>query len=285
MHDVAPATWQRCSYLLDALREVAAFPATLLIVPHYHHGVPAGDDPAFLEAMDDCIASGDELVLHGLYHQDQVPTSGAFDLIKRHYYTAGEGEFATLSQEDARQRIEAGLELFRKQAWDVSGFVAPAWLASPGTWAALDDTALEYTTTLGGLHLLHDRGSVKSQSLVYSARSRWRRVVSYAVVEAVALHLRRAPLVRFGLHPVDAEYPSVVRHWQSLLERFRRSHAATTKRAYVEALKRRDEHMDRGLALPAPMRASAPGLWPQISQTDKSPTTTPQQAPATTSLG
>ena len=252
MHDVAPATWQRCSYLLDALREVASFPATLLVVPQYHHGVPAQSDPAFLEAMNRCVLAGDELVLHGLYHQDQAPTSGALDLIKRHYYTAQEGEFATLSKAEAKARIAQGLDLFRAQRWEVTGFVAPAWLASEGTWAALEDSPLDYTTTLGALHLLHQRRSIRSQSLVYSARSRWRRIVSYPVVEAVAWHLRRAPLVRFGLHPVDADFPKVIRHWQSLLHRFCKSHQATTKRSYVARLTPTTEPVTNSGQLAAP---------------------------------
>jgi predicted deacetylase len=242
MHDVAPATWQRCCYLIDALREIAPFPATLLVVPQYHHGVAAQDDRHFLDAMNQCIDRGDELVLHGLYHQDLVPTKGTLDLIKRQYYTAGEGEFATLSQAEAQRRIADGLALFASQGWDVSGFVAPAWLASPGTWAALEDSKFTYTTTLSGLHLLHGRGRIKAQSLVYSARSSWRRALSRVVVEAVAWHLRQAPLVRFGLHPIDAEYPLVVRHWQRLIERFARTHQATTKRGFVQTLMRDSQH-------------------------------------------
>ena len=236
MHDVAPATWSKCRWLLDALREVTEFPATLLLVPHYHHGEVAAAHPDFCRAMAACQSAGDELVLHGLYHQDDVPTVGAFDLIKRHYYTAGEGEFATLAKDEAAARIEVGLRWFQQEGFKASGFVAPAWLASAGTWQALDDTTLSYSTTLSTLKVLHGGPLVRAQSLVFSSRSPWRRVASHAVAEIVARRLRRAPLVRFGLHPIDADYRHVVRHWQSLLERFARSHQPTTKRDFVERL-------------------------------------------------
>jgi predicted deacetylase len=236
MHDVAPATWSKCQRLLAALREVASFPATLLLVPHYHHGEVAAAHPEFCRAMADCQSAGDELVLHGLYHQDDAPTVGAFDLIKRHYYTASEGEFATLSKHEAARRIDVGLRWFEEEGFKASGFVAPAWLASEGTWQALDDTGLKYSTTLSTLKVLHGGPLLRAQSLVFSSRSAWRRVASHAVAEIVASRLRRAPLVRFGLHPIDADYKNVVRHWQSLLERFAKSHQPTTKSAFVERL-------------------------------------------------
>jgi predicted deacetylase len=154
MHDVAPATWQRCKKLLDALREVASFPATLLLVPRYHHSAPAALDKNFCSIMSQCQSNGDELVLHGLYHQDDVATTGTMDLLKRQIYTAGEGEFATLSKEEAARRIDEGLQWFASEGFKASGFVAPAWLASPGTWQALEATSLRYSTTLSGLHVL-----------------------------------------------------------------------------------------------------------------------------------
>ncbi len=236
MHDVAPATWNKCQRLLDALREVASFPATLLLVPHYHHGELAAAHADFCRAMAHCQEAGDELVLHGLYHQDDAPTTSAFDLIKRHYYTASEGEFATLSKHEAARRIDVGLRWFESEGFKASGFVAPAWLASEGTWQALDDTRLSYSTTLSTLKVLHGGPLLRAQSLVFSSRSAWRRVVSHAVAEVVASRLRHAPLVRFGLHPIDADYSHVVRHWQSLLERFAKSHQPTTKRDFVERL-------------------------------------------------
>jgi len=206
-------------------------------VPRYHHEPAAALDQDFCSTMRRCQADGDELVLHGLYHQDDVPTAGTMDLLKRQIYTAGEGEFAALDKHEAAARIHEGLAWFEAEEFEVSGFVAPAWLASPGTWQALADTPLQYTTTLSGLHLLKDGTELAAQSLVFSSRSIWRRAVSHVVAEAVAFHLRHAPLVRFGLHPIDADYPHVVKHWQRLLQRFSKTHRPTTKRDFVRGLK------------------------------------------------
>ena len=112
----------------------------------------------------------------------------------------------------------------------------PRGLPASGTWQALEDTNLKYSTTLSTLKVLHGGPLLRAQSLVFSSRSAWRRVASHAVAEVVAQRLRHAPLVRFGLHPVDADHERVVRHWQSLLERFSKSHQPTTKRDFVQRL-------------------------------------------------
>src|SRR5688572_16051893 len=62
IHDVAPATWDECARLAQAMREVAELPLTWLVVPQYHR---AGGDPARMESGLGCaLARGDELALH-----------------------------------------------------------------------------------------------------------------------------------------------------------------------------------------------------------------------------
>ena len=59
MHDVAPATWERCQRVLAAIREVADIPVTLLVVPAYHGQCSA--QPAFEAQMTARSHRGDEL--------------------------------------------------------------------------------------------------------------------------------------------------------------------------------------------------------------------------------
>ena len=49
IHDVAPATWELCAKLFDAIRDVADIPVTLLVVPAYHHREEA--PPTYLRAL------------------------------------------------------------------------------------------------------------------------------------------------------------------------------------------------------------------------------------------
>src|SRR5687768_15049263 len=92
IHDVAPATWDECARLAQAMREVAELPLTWLVVPQYHR---AGGDPARMESgLGSALARGDELALHGYTHLDTAPRGpGLGDRFLRGTYSQ-EGEFA-----------------------------------------------------------------------------------------------------------------------------------------------------------------------------------------------
>lgn len=240
LHDVAPATWARCARVLAAVREVADLPVTLLVVPAYHGQCSA--QPAFEATLGERLAAGDELALHGYFHCDPQAPCGVADWLVRRVYTR-EGEFATLCEREACERIHLGQRWFAANRWPLAGFVAPAWLMGPGTWAALRaNPDLLYTTSLTGLHLLHPLHSLRAPCLTWSTRATWRRLCSLAWNGALLRVATSVPLVRLGLHPDDAADRAVLRSWQRCLERLLRDRRAATKaefaRAWADALGR-----------------------------------------------
>lgn len=217
VHDVAPATWERCAALLAAARELAPqLPATLLVVPRWH-GEPS--TRAFESAMDAALAQGHELALHGWSHLDPVPAQGALQRLRRRFYTAGEGEFAALAREDAARRMALGQRWFARRGWPLSGFVPPAWLLGEGSAQALSGAGFTYSCTLDRFIPLQGQAPLRSWSLVFSTRAAWRRGVSRLWVPFLARRLSDAPLLRFELHPDDVVYPKVRRCWLELLAR------------------------------------------------------------------
>lgn len=238
IHDVAPPTWPACSALLQQIREVADIPVTLLVVPHYHRRADSSD-PHWEQALARRLHAGDELALHGWCHLDEgTEPSGVFDRLRRNTYTAREGEFASLTEEEARRRIDDGLAWFADRRLPVHGFVPPAWLLSEGSWQALHASPLTYTTTLTGFHLLQQRGkSIKSQSLVYSVRRPWARRASLIWNSVLARSLQHHRLVRLSLHPPDAWQQDVTRHWQAILGELLKARTAMTKAGFADALK------------------------------------------------
>ncbi|WKB54292.1 polysaccharide deacetylase family protein [Eleftheria terrae] len=215
LHDVAPDTWGACQRVIDAVGEVAPVPLTLLAVPRYHG---AARSPAFEATLTQRHECGDELALHGYTHQDDGTPAGPIDRLRRQWYTAGEGEFADLSREAATQRLVAGLRWFQANRWPLYGFVAPAWLLSPGTWEALAVMPLTYTSTLRKIYTLPQRQSITSPSVVYSTRAGWRRLASVCWNSALYQAGQDSQLlVRFELHPHDADHFWVRRSWQRLL--------------------------------------------------------------------
>lgn len=234
MHDVAPATWPACRTLLAAVAQVDdAVPVTLLAVPDYH-STGAGVSPDYRAWLAMRVARGDEIALHGYTHRDdEAAASNVASLLERRVYTAAEGEFAAVSRDTAARKIAAGRAWCETLGVRPRGFVAPAWLMSRGTWEALPAFDFSYTTTLRHFHLLHARRAVPSWSLVYSARSGWRRWMSRRWNALLERALRDAPLVRLGLHPADAAHPELVAHIQCVLDRARRGRASLTKEEYA----------------------------------------------------
>jgi predicted deacetylase len=215
VHDVAPATWERCAALLaQACALAPRLPATLLVVPRWH-GAPA--TRGFESAMDQALAQGHELALHGWSHLDPLPARGVLQQLRRRFYTAGEGEFAALPHEQAARRLALGQRWFARRGWPLHGFVPPAWLLGEGSAQALSEAGLEYSCTLDRFLGLRGQAPLRAWSLVFSTRAAWRRGASRLWVPLLARRLRHAPLLRFELHPDDVVYPGVRRCWLELL--------------------------------------------------------------------
>jgi predicted deacetylase len=234
IHDVAPATWPQCALLLDAIREVADIPVTLLVVPAYHHREEA--PPDYLRMLERRMERGDELALHGYVHLDEGPPArGWRERYARRVYTTSEGEFAALSEEEAARKLSMGIEWFARRNWPLQGFVPPAWLISEGGWQALRRFPLLYATTWGRFHLLASGRSLKAPSLVYSSRNAWGRELSRQLAAWSAQMLGDAPLARLSLHPRDALYPRTVSHFQELTRRLLKRRRAMTKAEFAQA--------------------------------------------------
>lgn len=243
LHDVAPATWPHCLQVIKAVREVADIPLTLLVVPAYHGASSA--QPEFEYAMNGQLAAGHELALHGYFHLDSGVPSGTADWVRRRVYTAGEGEFWALSEAEASKRLALGRRWFDANGWPLAGFVAPAWLLGPGARRAVRaHRDLRYTSTLTQLIVLPETYAIRAPCLTYSVRQAWRRPTSIAWNTVLARVTERAPVLRLGLHPRDAESQSVRRSWQRLLERALSNRVAVTKAHFVDHWQR--QHSSRG---------------------------------------
>lgn len=213
LHDVAPSTWPLYADFVRAIDAVGGIPLTLLVVPDFHHEGSIVDDAVFRAAMDARVARGDELVLHGFHHADEAPPPrGPREMFMRRIYTH-EGEFFAIDAAGARTRIAQGLAAFAACGWTTRGFVAPAWLLNGAAKAEVAAAGLRYTSDPRHMILLPEWRLLRAPSLVWSARSGWRRALSRAWNERLRRRHADAPLLRLGLHPVDMRHESVVRWW------------------------------------------------------------------------
>ena len=234
LHDVAPATWPLCRRILGRIDGLGGIPVTLLVVPDYHHQGRVSANPAFVRAVRARAARGDEICLHGLHHQDEGPVARTpVEWARRRVRTLSEGEFAATDAVVSAERIARGLAEFVALGWRTRGFVPPAWLLGAGARSALRGFGFGYVALRQALVALPEWRVIPTTTLSYAAFSPWRRALSRPVLDVL---LARAPSerpLRLALHPVDAEFPVVLAHWERMLVRALRYRRAETAERIV----------------------------------------------------
>lgn len=216
LRGVAPSTWDRCRRVLAAVREVGPVPVTLLAVPRLHG---QAHNARFDDQLSRQLQEGHELALHGYMHEEDGPSRGLLDAVRRRV-TEASAEFRSLRCDDALQRLHAGMRWFAANGWPLSGFVAPQWDLGPGAWAALKLTSLRYTLTADSLVLLPDDEELLTHRVEHEAGgllARRRSLLWNAWPGRLGQDV--APLLRLELTPDSVRHADVRRAWQACLWR------------------------------------------------------------------
>jgi uncharacterized protein len=233
LHDVAPSTWTLYAEFIRALDQLGRVPLTLLVVPDFHRQGTIDRFPAFIKAIEQHLARGDEVVLHGYYHDDPGPLGwSSKEWFMRRLYTH-EAEFYRLAEPEALCRLKRGIDLFARLGWPVSGFVPPAWLLGNEGRQALVQCGFAYTSDIGHLIRLPDLRPEPALTLVWSARSVWRRGLSRVWNDLLLAQQHQAPLIRLGLHPVDLRHHAVYRYWLATVRHLLDMRTPMTKSAWL----------------------------------------------------
>jgi predicted deacetylase len=209
LHDVSPQTRMACVRVIEELRELGVPRTSLLVIPDHHHHGHFRSDPVLCVWLTKLVQQGHEVVMHGYYHERARQSGeGVVQKLTR-VYTADEGEFYDLDREAARALVHRAREDFRALGLEPRGFIAPAWLLSRAAEQGLRDLECEYTTRLGNVLDLPMKRRHRSQSLVWSVRSAWRRQTSRVWNALLFRRLAARPLMRISIHPVDLEHPAI----------------------------------------------------------------------------
>ena len=210
IHDVSPLTLRQTERILDDLKQIGSATTSLLVIPdHHRHGRISGY-PAFAGWLRNRVTEGHEVVLHGYYHiRDHDSGDDLFKKIVTQSYTAGEGEFFDLSENEALERLNLGLSEFAACGLTTVGFIAPAWLLGSDAERAVRGLGFQYTTRISTVSDFKTGDVHSSRSLVWSVRAPWRRVCSLAWNRLLTIALRDAPLLRVGIHPPDWDHSAI----------------------------------------------------------------------------
>jgi predicted deacetylase len=196
IHDVEPATFERCALIRDWLGDHGIDRATLLVIPAPDLHPFFQRRPDLAAWLLDCRDRGDAVAQHGFQHRRAGAVGRRRD----------EAEFAGLNPEATHASIVAGRRMLALAGVEPRGFVAPAYAYTPALRRELA-TDFDWWATL--LRLVgRDRASL-----------------------APALSLRRSPLavragalaagglLRLDLYPADFDRPRQVLALESVLRR------------------------------------------------------------------
>jgi predicted deacetylase len=226
IHDVTPAFAPAVGKLWSMCARHGVTPA-LLVVPDWHGEWPLARHPAFVEWLRERARQGAEIVLHGERHDEVDLPRTAADTVRAWGRTAREGEFLTLDESAARERIDRGIRRLTDLALPPVGFVPPAWLAREDCHRAVAAAGLLFSEDETSIRLHPPGMRLRSPVVRWSARSPLRARGSVAVARGRWLLQRRARFPRLALHPQDLSHRATARSLEPTLERWLARHGAT----------------------------------------------------------
>jgi predicted deacetylase len=227
IHDVTPALAEGVERLWGLCAERGVRPA-LLVVPDWHGEWPLEAHPAFVAWLRARADEGAEIVLHGERHDEIGLPRRLGDELRAWGRTAGEGEFLTLGEPAARDRIARGRARLHALGLEPVGFVPPAWLATDEGHRAAGGTGRGFSEADRAIRLFPSGRRVPAPAVRWSARGALRAWGSVAVARARWTWQGRAPLARIALHPQDLAHPAISAAIGPTLDRWLTRHRPVT---------------------------------------------------------
>jgi predicted deacetylase len=219
LHDVQPATFERCALIRDWLYDLGVEKVTLLVIPapELHPFFQRSPELAawLLDRRDD----GDAIAMHGLQHRR---TRRPHPLVRpvRDFQGAAATEFPGLDADATVACLDTGRRVLEIAGVPPRGFVAPGYAYTGPLREHLDDR-FDWWATLFGVR---PRTAV-APALCLGTSTGFRRAASPALLRAAAALSGR--LLRLDLHPADFEHPSHVHAVEAVLRRAHRRTAVT----------------------------------------------------------
>jgi predicted deacetylase len=234
LHDVEPATFERCVAVRAWLEDRGVDRVTLLVIParDLH---PLGErSPELVDWLAERRRAGDSIAQHGFQHE-QLRRGRWPQRLRAPARTLRAAEFAGLDGAETRRAVEAGWRLMKLAGLEPDGFVAPAYAYTPALRRALS-THFRWWAGLWGLHgaLAAAHGPAKEERSWRRMAPAWsigaegplERALSPVTVRTGALLAGRT--LRVDLHPSHLQHPRQVRALEWALTRSVRRRTAVT---------------------------------------------------------
>jgi predicted deacetylase len=262
VHDIEPATFERCALIRDWLDDHDVNRVTLLVIPARDLHPLAERSPEMVSWLVERERTGDAIAQHGFQHLRSGRTRGWAGGPYQSLRTLGadrETEFLGLDAQETRRAVDAGRRVLKLAGIEPRGFVAPGYAYTPALRQTLSER-FHWWTALLGLHRAHPAGAPAvadgghgawarrapwtraSQLTRASARSprpellgppialssagRLRSALSPALLRAGALV--SGATLRLDLHPSDLDHPNHMLALEWVLKRSASNREAVT---------------------------------------------------------
>jgi predicted deacetylase len=231
LHDVEPATFERCALIRDWLGDHGVDRVTLLVIParDLH---PLGErSPAMTSWLAERRRAGDSIAQHGFQHErtGRASLSPGSLLCSP---TRRAGEFVGLDTEETRRAVNAGWRVLKLAGIEPDGFVAPAYAYTPALRSVLP-RRFRWWAGLLGLHGRvagpsegPDRGRLLAPAWGMGSSGPLQRALSPALIRAGSMMCGRT--LRLDLHPADLQHPRQMMALEWVLGRAGRRREAIT---------------------------------------------------------
>ncbi len=224
LHDVEPATFERCVETRTWLEERGVHRVTLLVIParDLH---PVGErSPALTDWLAARRRAGDAIAQHGFQHE-QLRRPSLSHRVSAPARARRAAEFAGLDDEETRRAVDAGWRLLKLAGIEPDGFVAPAYAYTP----ALHHAVSARFRWWAGLLSLHSGGAERSRLRLVPAWSpRSRLVPAWGPRSIRAGALLAGDTLRLDLSPAHLDHPHQLRSLERTLAHVTRRRLAVT---------------------------------------------------------
>jgi predicted deacetylase len=224
LHDVEPATFERCALIRDWLEDHGVDRVTMLVIPARDLHPLAERSPEMVSWLIERERRGDAIAQHGFQHLRSSSAwragagAGAAYRALRALGADAQSEFVGLDEQETRRAVDAGRRVLKLAGIEPSGFVAPGYAYTPALRRTLGERFRWWSELLGlrragaggGRHADGVMSSGAARDLLgppisLSSAGRVRRAISPALLRAGAALSRE--MLRLDLHPGDLDHP------------------------------------------------------------------------------
>ncbi len=231
VHDIEPATFERCALIRDWLDDHGVDRVTLLVIParDLH---PLGErSPAMVSWLAERERLGDAIAQHGFHHvrarRAGGPRGMLADLRATGVRSRADAEFLGLDATETRRAVESGRRVLKLAGIEPRGFVAPSYAYTP---ALRDVVRSRFQWWAELLHLRRAPAPESGDELLFppialASDGRVRRAAAPLLARTGAM--LAGPVLRLDLHPADLERTRQMLALEWVLRRARKRTAVT----------------------------------------------------------